>query len=103
MVSCLNCGAPDDRYCGCWRDRLPGYAGFEPSGQSDKVPFFHRITNKKGLFTFSPITTMTRKSSTWVRSHHLQSHVEIEGGAWGTTSPRQIFPEREEGGSRWEK
>lgn len=48
MVSCLNCGAYDDRYCGCWRDRIPGYAGFEPLGQSDRVPLFHSITIKKG-------------------------------------------------------
>lgn len=26
MVSCLRCGAYDDRYCGCWQDRLPGFA-----------------------------------------------------------------------------
>jgi hypothetical protein len=26
MVSCLRCGAYDDRYCGCWQDRAPGFA-----------------------------------------------------------------------------
>lgn len=34
MVSCLQCGAYDDRYCGCWQDRAPGFCVSEPPGPS---------------------------------------------------------------------
>ena len=26
FATCLQCGAYDDRYCGCWQDRAPGYS-----------------------------------------------------------------------------
>ena len=98
--SCLRCGARNDRYCGCWRDRL--YAkGTAPSGRSvdfkglsptnhrrshrqphatpilqylDMVPHMNRrdiLENKEGTGTSVPVIAQARSA-----------HPLDEGGGW---------------------
>lgn len=104
MVSCLQCGAYDDRYCGCWRDRIPGFAvsdTFVPSVDFTVLsPTNNRRTHRQHHAT--PILPNLDVSATSPSALDWKLR-----GVRGGESPRLSLREaripcmREVGGNRW--
>lgn len=89
MVSCLRCGAYDDRYCGCWQDRAPGFAVSDSTGPSVSFLDFSFSKSHPEFSPSAPCHPNTSQSR-YERPRQWSSWIGYSGGT-GEEFPRLSF------------
>lgn len=101
MVRCLQCGAYDDRYCGCWQDRAPGFAVSDTSVPSvvftvlspTNIRRTHRQHHTTPILSNLDVSATPLDCTCWknkegtgtsvpVLARARSAHTVYEGGGW---------------------